>query len=156
MYCKVVHDLFAGDVEGIVLQDFKAYLQKELPGTKICFSHETVTMHSPSSSTLTPHSLSRPLLCIELEERGSHKEIGCTEVPVSHEQRTSHYNRLDVSSITDQLSSYDVTEDSEETEESDESYTIPLRSHVTVDTMNAEWLVSVFLCKSSPDYSQYD
>lgn len=159
----MVHDLFAGghnaqDTAKVsssskhshpLREDFKSYLQKELPGTIVSFSLHKVTIHSLSSSISNSHSMIRPVLCIELREKRQFKSLRYQELPPTTEQ-ISLFNHQDVSSLSDQNSLF---EDEEQMEE--EYKSPPKRAHITVDALNAEWLYSVFLCKTSTDYSTY-
>ena len=179
---SVVHDLFAGDknvpsieVNKIGLQhsrkeeherqyhpirkDFMDFLQSYLPGTTINFALETVSIHSSSSASFNTiqRSLIRPVLSIDIgynthisNNNGNHNRVmnlKYNEFPTS--QHISLYKGLDVSSLTDN----EEISSEEGLSLSEEYHTPPRSHHKTIDTMNAEWLLSVFLCKSSTHLS---
>mmetsp|Transcript_23254 Transcript_23254/g.34606 ORF Transcript_23254/g.34606 Transcript_23254/m.34606 type:complete len:102 (+) Transcript_23254:402-707(+) len=98
-------------------------------------------MSLPSSSSVSSeHTLNRPVLKIELGEKSYPKNFRFQDLPTNKD--ISLFNRLDVSSLTD----YDSLVDTEE-DEPGNSIHLPRRL-ITVDTLNAEWLLNVFTCKS--------
>lgn len=151
----VVHLLFAGDQNipgkgnitqqelslrvdqaNIIREDFRELLQDELPDTKIRFTLETV-ISLPLNCALL-----RPVLRIDVGiKSGSEMATMSQEFPKS--AQISLFNHLDASSLTDNSERYG--------EASEGDFDTQKRPDKTVDTMNAEWLLNVFLCKASTD-----
>ena len=129
--------------------DFKAYLQNELPGTLVDFSLQTVSINAATpTSSFNKHTLVRPVLCIELAEKQHGSKQTKTKLQRLPTKSISLLNRLNVSSLTNSSSTTcDAVSDDEICNHE------PRKSSVSIDTLTAEWLVGVFLCRTSTDIS---
>ena len=164
-HITVVHDLFAGEqiitgTQGSITQqllssfqnnqthpireDFRLFLQSEVPGTAIGFSLQTVTLQLQTTPVPVTHSIVRPVLSIDVGNNIDNILVTMMNNEIATTTTQTLTNRLDVSSLTD-ISGKSV-EDTDNTGYEKE------KLHQTVDSMNAEWLYSVFLCKS-PGFS---
>lgn len=137
--------------------DFKVFLKNELAGIAVEFSLQTVTMNTiSSSSSFNDHTLARPVLCVELTEEQKVDSKQSKSSPFQHfpTKSISVLNHLDISSLTTLSSSSEEVDDNDE--DDDLSSAKQPKSRVSIDTLTADWLVGVFLCRSPTDSSMYD